>query len=161
MKLLGVTLFFLMAAASGSASAQSCAAPLLLQHQVLTTGDTCAAQNELGTLCIFAQSPANDIIYLMNVALPYTALHVGLTNNTSAWNAALVLIQGVCNGDSTCPRVADAGGPGAAEVLDVAGLAAGTYFVVVTSAVSDTTCGSYSLSVDGPTPVELQSFDIN
>ena len=160
MALLRVMFLILMAVASGSASAQTCAAPIPIYHFFRYTDDTCTAQNELGTLCIFAQSPANDIIYTISLAPPFDDDFVVLVNKTAAWNAALVLIQ-ACDGDSTCPRVADAGGAGADELLDVRGLTTGTYFVVVTSAASDTSCGSYSLSVSFFIPVELQSFDID
>jgi len=148
-------------AASGSAFAQSCAAPLFLGSNGNVSGDTCAAANELGTLCIFGQSPSNDIVYSMTFVAGYTATTVALTNSTPAWNAALVLVQATCNGNSTCPRNADAGGPGANETLDVQGLTAGPYFLVVTSTTSDTTCGTYNVLVNGTVPVQLQSFDVS
>ncbi len=142
--------------------AQTCAAPIPLQPLIASTGNTCTAQNELGTLCIFALSPSNDIIYSVNFATFITPGDpITLVNKTPAWNAALVLIDGACNGDSTCARVADAGGPGADETLDPSGLTTGTYFLVVTSTVSDTTCGSYSLIAGDFIAVELQSFDID
>lgn len=147
--------------ASGGAFAQTCANPIPLPGNANVTGDTCAGANELGTLCIFAQSPGNDIIYAVNIVTPYTATQVALTNNTPAWNAAMVLVQSACNGNSTCPRNADAGGPGANETLDVSGLTAGAYFLVVTSTTSDTTCGSYGMSVNGSFPVQLQNFDVS
>ena len=162
MELLRGMFLILMAVASSWASAQSCAAPIPFPAAGrIAIGDTCTAQNELGTLCIFALSPSNDIIYSLTLIAPYSASTITLTNNQASWNAALVLIQGACNGDSTCPRVADRGGPGADESLDVVGLSDGTYFVVVTSTASDTSCGSYSLSVNDPIPVELQSFEID
>ena len=147
--------------ASGGAFAQSCAAPIPLQGPGTVSGDTCTGSNELGTLCIFGQSPSNDIIYQINVVVPYTANTISLTNNTPAWNAALVLISTACNGNSTCPRNADANGPGGNEVMNVAGLTAGTYFLAVTSAPSDTTCGAYNVSSSGGFPVMLQSFDVS
>jgi hypothetical protein len=159
MKLHGIVLFVSALLASGSVSAQTCASPIPLSGVFSVSGNTCTAQNALGTLCIVALSPANDIIYSMDIAAPDNLIAVLLSNNTPAWNAALVLVQGTCNGNSICPRNADAGGPGANEYLDATGLTAGTYFLVVTSTVSDTTCGSYSLTFD-TTPVELQSFDI-
>lgn len=148
-------------AASGSAFAQSCASPTFLPSNANVTGDTCAGANELGTLCIFAQSPSNDIVYSVTLVAGYTATQIALTNNTPAWNAALVLVQGACNGNSTCPRNADAGGPGANETLDVSGLGAGPYFLVATSTTSDSGCGAYGLSVNGTLPVQLQSFDVS
>jgi hypothetical protein len=150
--------------ASGGAFAQTCANPIPMNGTgaVGVTGDTCAGANELGTLCIFGQSPSNDIIYSVTIAAPYTATSINLTNNTPAWNAALVLVQSACNGNSTCPRNADAGGPGASESLDVTGLTDGSYFLVVTSTTSDTTCGSYGVAVvGGNLPVTLQSFDVS
>ena len=161
MKLFGAIFLASTLLATGSACAQTCAAPIPLHALQNVTGDTCTAQNELGTLCIFALSPANDIIYSTFFDPPYLATQISLTNNTPAWNAALVLVQGACNGNSVCPRNADAGGPGANETLDVSALAGGTYFLVVTSAVADTTCGSYGLTMNGAIPVELQSFDID
>jgi hypothetical protein len=147
--------------ASGGAFAQSCNAPLPLPGNANVTGDTCGGANELGTLCIFGQSPSNDIIYSVTIATPYTATVVNLTNNTPAWDAALVLIATSCNGNSTCPRNADANPAGGNESLDVAGLQAGNYFLAVTSKQADTTCGSYNVTVDGSFPVMLQSFDVS
>lgn len=154
-----ILLIALASCASGSALAQSCAAPIFFGNNMSISGDTCTAANELGTLCIFGQSPANDIIYSLTFAAGNTHTTVSLTNNTPAWNAALVLVQGACNGNSICPRNADAGGAGASESLDVAAVALGTYFLVVTSSTGDLSCGAYNLSIDG-TPVELQSFDV-
>jgi hypothetical protein len=149
-------------AASGSAFAQTCASPTFLASNATNiAGDTCAAANELGTLCIFGQSPSNDIVYSVTLVAGYTATAITLTNNTPAWNAALVLVQGACNGNSTCPRNADANGPGGNESLDVSGLTAGPYFLVATSTTSDTGCGNYTLGVNGTLPVQLQSFDVS
>lgn len=141
------------------AFAQTCASPLVLIAGP-TSGDTCSATNELGTICIFGSSPANDIVYSVNIVTPYTATSVALTNNTPAWNAAMLLLQGACNGNTPCPRNADANGAGGNEVLDVSGLAAGSYLLVVTSTNGDPSCGSYGLIVNGGVPVELQSFDV-
>ena len=71
----------------------------------------------------------------------------------------MVLVQGACNGNSVCPRNADANGPGGNEFLDLGGIPAATYFLVVTSTTSDTGCGAYNLTVE-TTPVELQSFEV-
>lgn len=152
--------WFSLLGVSSQAYAQSCASPLTIPYNANVTGDTCTGANELGTLCIFAQSPANDLIYSLNVLPGFNATQILLTNNTPAWNAALVLVQGACNGNSTCARNADASGPGANEAMDVSALAVGTYFLVVTSTTSDTSCGAYGLSING-TPVELQSFEID
>jgi hypothetical protein len=150
---------FSLLGVSANTQAQTCVSPIFFGSNTTLTGDTCTASNELGTLCIFGQSPANDIIYSVTLPAGYTATTISLTNNTAAWNAALVLVQGACNGNSVCPRNADAGGPGANETLDISGLTPAAYFLVVTSTTSDTGCGAYSLSING-TPVELQSFEI-
>ena len=147
--------------ASGGAFAQTCANPLPLPGNANVTGDTCAGANELGTVCIFGQSPSNDIVYSVNIALPYTATTVALTNNTPAWNAAVLLISGACNGNSTCTRNADANGAGGNETLDVTNLTAGPYFLLVTSAPADSSCGSYGMVVNGSFPVTLESFDVS
>jgi hypothetical protein len=159
-KLIGMFLLASMIFVNSSASAQSCGAPLSIYPRANVTGNTCMAQNELGTLCIVALSFANDIIYSFAVTSPYTATSISLTNNTPSWNAGMVLMLGECNGNTPCVRNADAGGPGANETLSVAGLADGAYFLVVTSTVGDTTCGQYGLTVDG-TPVELLLFDVS
>jgi hypothetical protein len=157
---LGILAFALMLA-SGGAFGQTCASPTPLRQFSVFSGDTCGAANELGTLCIFGQSPANDIIYSAIVVAPYVATTITLTNNTPGWDAALVLMATACNGNSTCPRTADANPAGGGESLDVTGLSDGTYFLVVTSKQADTTCGAYDLSVNGGVPVTLQSFDVS
>src|SRR5690348_12389944 len=148
------------ACVSGGAFAQTCVAPQVLSSNADILGDTCAATNELGTLCIFALSPANDIVYSITLAPDYTIDGVVITNNTPTWNAAAVLIGGACDGNSACPRNADAAGAGASETLDLTRLTPGSYFIVVTSGPADTTCGSYELTAFGFIPVELQSFDV-
>jgi hypothetical protein len=150
-----------LALAGHSALAQTCAAPLPLHAIYLVFGDTCTATNELGTVCIFGSSPANDIVYSLIVVAPYTSTAVTLTNQTPTWNAALLLLQGACNGNTPCPRNADANGAGGNETLDVAGLASGNYLMLVTSTNGDPGCGQYVLVMNGPIPVELQSFDVN
>lgn len=147
--------------ASGGAFAQSCASPIVLQGTQSVTGDTCAGANELGTVCIFGQSPANDIIYQINLSVPYISQSIILTNNTPTWNAAMELIATTCNGNSTCPRNADANGPGGNETMDVTNLTAGTYFLVVNSTNNDPGCGSYGLNAGGGFPVSLQSFEVS
>lgn len=139
--------------------AQTCASPIALRDGS-TSGDTCAATNELGTVCIFGSSPANDIVYSVTIVTPYLATSVSLVNNTPTWNAAMLLLQGACNGNTPCPRNADANGAGGNELLDVSGLAGGNYLLVVTSTNGDPGCGSYGLVVNGNVPVELQSFDV-
>jgi hypothetical protein len=148
---------FSLLGVSANVDAQSCAAPIFLNDRGTASGDTCAASNELGTLCIFAQSPGNDVVYSINMISSY--ISVNLTNNTPAWNAALVLIGGACNGNSICPRNADSGGPGEDETLFLYGVSPGPYFLIVTSSTSDTTCGAYSVLINS-VPVELQSFEI-
>jgi hypothetical protein len=98
-------------------------------------------------------------VYSIALVAPYTATLVALTNNTPTWNAALLLLQGACNGNTPCVRNADANGAGGNEALDISGLATGNYLMIVTSTNGDPGCGSYLLSVNG-TPVELQSFDV-
>jgi hypothetical protein len=113
----------------------------------------------LGTLCIFTVSSANEIVYTFTITPPDPGITVSLANNTPAWNAAMVLLLGPCDGNTACIRTADAAGPGGNETIDISALAGGTYFLVVTSSPGDTTCGSYSLVVNS-TPVTLQSFDV-
>jgi hypothetical protein len=144
-----------------AAVAQTCASPTVLTGIGTPSGDTCSASNELGTVCIFGSSPANDIVYSIGIVAGYTATTVALTNSTPAWNAALLLLQGACNGNTPCPRNADANGAGGNEFLDVSGLASGNYLMLVTSTNGDPSCGSYTLAVNGGVPVELQSFDVN
>lgn len=146
--------------ASGGAFAQTCASPTPLPGNANLTGDTCAGSNELGTVCIFGSSPGNDIVYSITIVTPYTATAVALTNNTPTWNAALLLLQGACNGNTPCPRNADANGAGGNESLDVSGLAAGNYLMLVTATNGDPGCGQYGLSVNGSFPVTLESFDV-
>jgi hypothetical protein len=150
-----------LALASHVALAQTCAAPLRLYSNANVEGDTCAGTNELGTVCIFGSSPANDIVYSIYLAPDYGVTVIVLTNNTPSWNAALLLLQGACNGNTPCPRNADTNGAGGNESLDVQYLATGNYLMLVTSTNGDPSCGSYGLTSNGFMPVELQNFDVN
>lgn len=161
MKISGSILAGALMLVSGGAFAQTCASPTVLLSNANVTGDTCGATNELGTVCIFNTSPGNDIIYSFTIVTPYTATQMALTNNTPAWNPALLLLNGACNGNTPCPRNADANGPGGNETLAVDGLQAGNYLMVVTATNADTSCGSFGLTVNGSLPVTLQDFTVS
>jgi hypothetical protein len=70
----------------------------------------------------------------------------------------IALMQGSCSGASPCPREEDANPAGGSETISLTGLAAGQYFLAVTSFTAGQ-CGSVTLEL--PTlPVTLQNFSV-
>jgi hypothetical protein len=165
-KILSCSIALAGMALAGSAFGQACTAtagtPALTGANSNTSTaafDTCGAIDALVQMCSSSgTSSAVDAIWSIN--LGPGAISGNLTVNTTAptYDMYIALMQGTCSGASPCPREADANGAGLSETIDLTGLAAGQYFLAVTSFTSGQ-CGSVTL--DLPTlPVTLQGFSV-
>jgi hypothetical protein len=157
---------------SGVASAQTCTAPapFNLNASQGLSGDTCDGTNIAGTLCGVASAPEKDIFYSVTLQAGYTATSIDLTNTATGaetYQPAMVLYTGACanGGPATgCTSSAFGAANGSGTSLSLSGVAAGTYFLDVTSfpGAGAANCGQYGLAVTGGTlPVKLQKFSVN
>lgn len=135
-----------------------------------TTGTTCGADTTS-----FGSSYCNGGIVAPGAPAAVVAVDVGATNSfnlsmttsTATYNPAIFLIgPGSCGSTTACIDQNDANGAGAGESLPSTGtnlplLAAGRYYVVMTSTTSAADCGTYSLTVNPTLPVELKNFSID
>lgn len=121
--------------------------------------DTCGAIDALNQMCSSSgTSGATDAIYSLN--LGPGAISGNLTVNTTSptYDIYIALMQGACSGASPCLREEDANPAGGSETIPLTGLAAGQYYLAVTSFTAGQ-CGP--VTVDLPTlPVTLQGFSV-
>ncbi|HET9033453.1 MAG TPA: hypothetical protein VFN25_11170 [Dokdonella sp.] len=165
-KILTCSIALASLALAGSAFGQACTpsagTPALNgTNSNTTTGayDTCSATNQLSFMCSSSgTSTAIDAIW--SITLGPGAISGNLTVNTTTptYDMYIALMQGTCADTSACPREADSNPAGQSETIDLTGLAAGQYFLAVTSFTTGQ-CGSVTL--DLPTlPVTLQGFSV-
>ena len=147
---------------AGGAYAQTCTptAGALTDGTGTIVVDTCTSTNQLLTACngVDAIGASPDTIYSVQIGAGATG---SIAATPTGYDLKLALLQGTCAGSSTCIRDADAGGIGGAEQFSVAGLAAGSYFVLLTAFGGSPDCGSTSITVTPLLPVTLQNFSVN
>lgn len=155
---------------SSAAFGQSCVADGAFSDATTSaSGDMCAdASDQLAASCsngtTFAAGP--DVIY--EVPLGATSSAVFSATGTG-FTAYLGLMASTCNSNSTCNGYeAIASGSGAAATLaSTSGLAAGTYYLVLTDIIATIDCSTagtvipFDVSYAGTLPVELKNFSIN
>ena len=126
---------------AGSAFGQNCSASagtLALDgpdsNSTTPAFDTCTAIDQLAAMCSSSTtSTATDAIW--SVTLGPGPINGNLVVNTTAptYDMYVALLQGACTDAAPCPREADSNGAGGSESIDLTGLAAGQYFLAVTS----------------------------
>lgn len=146
----------------GGAYAQTCTANAGALNDATGTIsiDTCTSSNQLLSACngLDAIGVSPDTIYSVQIGAGATG---GISATPTGYDLKLALLQGTCTAGSTCIRDADAGGVGAAEQFSVVGLAAGSYFALLTSFGGSPDCGSTSITVTPTLPVALQNFSVD
>lgn len=146
----------------GGAYAQTCtpAAGQLTESQLNVSVNTCSSTNQLLSACngLDAIGASPDTIYSVQLGATATG---GIAAAPTGYDLKLALLQGTCSAGSTCIRDADAGGAGAAETFNVVGLAAGTYYVLLTSFGGSPDCGQTNITITPTLPVALQNFSID
>ena len=141
--------------------AQTCAMPLALNtpsSSPTDSGNTCNGVNELATVCGLS-SPAADVIYQISIGASPSATSIVATPSF-AFDIAIGLTSSSCSAFSGCTAYVDAAGSGSSEALSLSGIAAGTYYLVLTGTTGLATCGPYTLAANGTLPVQLQGFSI-
>lgn len=159
--------------AAGSVYAQTCVAsagaiPLTGVHSLTTAienFDTCTVTNQLGAMCSSATtSAANDAIW--SVTLGPGAIggasapeqNFVISTSAATYDIYAAILQGACSDAAPCPREVDDNGPGGSETISIQGLAAGQYFLAVTSFTAGQ-CGPVTIAVPR-LPVSLQNFSV-
>lgn len=146
----------------GGAYAQTCtpSAGTLSDATGTATINTCTSTNQLSTACngVDAIGVSPDTIYQVQIGAGATG---GIGIAPTGYDAKLALLSGSCSAGATCIRDADANGIGGAESFSVAGLGAGTYWVLITSFGGSPDCGSTNVTVTPLLPVTLQNFSVN
>jgi len=149
---------------------ENCASP---PTQISTTpfvdsDNTCGNINDLttyvGTCTLPFPYGGEDLIYRIDLGagnnVGYSADITGSTGDL-----ALFLIGTCGDGNSCIVNSADFIGPGVGpEVIDPAPQAAGDYYLYVDSyydAGTPGSCGTYTLTVSGPLPLEMLDFSVN
>jgi len=121
-------------------------------------------------LCTFTDQLAQDCGNSTNIGNAKDAIFsftLGAGNNTTitvtptGYQAYVGLMSGAsCNSTDTCGATEnESASVGAAVATSTNGLAAGSYFLIVSN-IENTTCGAFTLAVSGPLPVKLQNFSI-
>lgn len=157
---------------AGSAAAQTCASPLAYDTPTsgpTASGDTCTQGSAvLGDICgAFFENPSPDVLFRFNInpAGPngFTATNIALTTSSGGFNPILAVMGpgGNCDANAACPRTGSLNGAGAGETVSVAGLAAGSYFLLVSGDGTTTNCGQYTITANGTLPVQLKNFSID
>lgn len=159
--------------AAGSASAQVCTASAgtiaLTGANSLTTPinnfDTCGVSNQLGAMCSSATtSAATDAIWSVTlgpgpIGGPSAAeKNFVISTSAGTYDMYVAVLQGACADSAPCPREVDSAPAGGAETISIDGLAAGQYFLAVTSFTAGQ-CGPVTIAVPR-LPVALQNFSV-
>lgn len=151
---------------SASVSAQTCTANAAFPSvpdaggPVVVNGDSCTgATNQLNASCSDANpiGAANDYVYSFN-------LGTGASGNASlaptGWDAYLAIMAASCASTATCPTESENGGNGVTEQVNFTGIAAGSYFLLVSSFAAAGNCGPFALTITPTLPVSLQKFSV-
>ncbi|MCQ4167165.1 hypothetical protein [Tahibacter harae] len=162
----------LFLALAGAAFAQTCASPGMINYSTPNAptafGDTCTGTSFFGDICDDTfPSPSNDAIYSFPVnnagADGYTATNITLMTSSASFNPIIALLGPnlPCASSTPCLRSGSSGGVGAGEAVNAAGLANGSYFLLISGDPGSTTCGQYTVTVNGSLPVLLKNFAID
>ncbi len=121
---------FLLAAATsiiaGSASAQSCAAPVTLSPNVPQWIDTCSGDPMIGVACGMALGGSPGIA---RVSLAYPVGRVVVQSMAVSYDPALFLLRGSCTNAAFCAAAVDSGV--ASDTLELGQLDSGDHFLVI------------------------------
>jgi len=103
---------------------------------------------------------ANDAIFSFTLGAGNSTTITATPAGT--YQAYVGIMSGAaCNSTDTCGATeGESASAGAAVTTSTTGLAAGSYFLIVTN-IENTTCGTFTLAVSGALPVELQNFSVN
>ena len=153
------------------ASGGTCASPSGNFQDGSDSGNTCTdgATNQVSVYCV-AQNLTNQPQEVYAVALgaagpnrTATSISISSATSTNTFNPTIYFYPtsgGCAAGGPPCGQTGTASAP-----LDLTGLAAGNYFLVVGASQLDataaTSCGDFTLTANGTLPVKLNSFSVD
>jgi hypothetical protein len=127
--------------------------------------DTCGVSNQLGAMCSSATtSAATDAIWSVTLGPGPIGGASGAEQNfvisttAAGYDMYAAILQGTCADSAPCPREVDSAGAGGTESISIDGLAAGQYFLAITSFTAGQ-CGPVTIAVPR-LPVALQNFTV-
>lgn len=147
---------------SASAFAQTCAAPLQARSDSSISGDTCAGTNAFPSFPGGIPSPQNDIVY----SFVAQSANANITVQGSAGLAAPGwVVLAPCDAVNGNIVASGSNNGGTATGAALSGLTDGTtYYLVVTTdpgaGQPNTACGTFTGTIAGKLPVQLQSFSV-
>lgn len=159
-------LFFSLAGllVSGSAFAQTCAAPAVWQPRsqwvgVPVSGTTCGHETGLVSICSGGQGMPGQA-YVARLTTDGAAVFSQITFTGGAGytiSAYLVPVAEGCVNDAACTTVGD----GTTPILH-SDIPPGDYFLMISGADFDApgACGSFVVAIDGNLPVALKRFTV-
>lgn len=123
--------------------------------------DLCTFTDQLAQDCGNSTNIGNakDAIFSFNlVAGNNTTITVTPANTYQAYVG--IMSGASCNSTDTCGSTENESASNGAPVsTSTNGLAAGSYFLIVSN-IENTTCGTFTLAVSGSLPVKLQKFSV-
>ena len=150
--------------------AQSCSSPTpLASGQTITNAGglptTCGGDQSFTDICGGATLTGASRVYSLGVGpSPSGSITVTPTAPTTYNTAIAIVGPGASCAASlgTCDATSDSSNTSGAETVSLAGLAAGTYYLVISwfDTTAANQCGPYGLTV-GTLPVKLQKFSVN
>lgn len=131
----------------------------------ITNFDTCTAVDQLAAMCTSSTtSAATDAIWsfvlgpgAIGGATPAEKNFV-ITTTSATYDMYVAIMQGTCSDSAGCPREVDDALQGGAESISIDGLAAGQYYLAITSFTAGQ-CGPVTIAVPR-LPVALQNFSV-
>jgi len=165
-----LSVFLVVPAAFAAQQADACTpAPVILTLPYTDSGTTCGATNDLtnyGGVCgtnLPFPYPGPDVIYAFTTTAGNSvAISASLTGSTG--DLALFVLNSCGVAASCVQNSQDAIGPGAGpETIAAASYGVGTHYIYVDSyyGTGSASCGTYTLSVTGNLPIDLESFSID
>ena len=149
---------------SSVVSAQTCTAnaafpPVPVGPPPVITANSCTAANQLNFSCSDANSIGSAADFVYSFAASGTP-NGNASLAPTGWDAYLAIMSTACSSASVCPQESENGAIGVTESVPFTGLAAGNYFLLVSSFAGASNCGPFTLTITPTLPVSLQQFSV-
>jgi hypothetical protein len=167
---LAMSSFIAVPAVFAAQQADACTpAPVITVLPYTDSGTTCGATNDIttyGGVCgtnLPFPYPGPDVIYAFTTTAGNSvAISASLTGSTG--DLAVFVLDSCGVGSSCVQNSQDAIGAGAGpELIAAASYGVGTHYLYIESyyGTGSISCGTYTLSVTGNLPIDLESFSID
>lgn len=132
------------------------------------SGNNCNNNTGISAVCtgLTSLNGAGADIYGLTIGTNYSNVQITVSPPNADWNPGIYLMPSsanACGGTGQPCKVSTQSVTATSTSGTLpTGLTAGTYYIVVADAGSDSPgCGAYNLSVSGTLPVKLQKFSVN